>query len=82
MRRESIIYDLEAAVGFSIMANRASGCRFGEKGFEPGWEVLERHRRWYELVFVVAPMVSVSWYSRKEARIGCLRICLLPLTEN
>ena len=45
---------LDAALGFPIMANRFDGCRYGEPGFSPSWEVIEEHINWFELVYVLS----------------------------
>ena len=42
------------ALGFDPAVNPADGSRFGQVGFNPGWEWLERHDRWTELVFVLS----------------------------
>ena len=44
---------LSCAVGFDILFNSISGCRFGDPGFEPTFEVLEESSAYYELVFVL-----------------------------
>ena len=48
------VSDLDAALGFPIMANRFDGCRYGEPGFNPSWESVEEHINWFELVYVLS----------------------------
>ncbi|WP_350601464.1 hypothetical protein [Pseudomonas sp. 65/3-MNA-CIBAN-0223] len=48
------VADLDAALGFPIMANRFDGCRYGEPGFNPSWESVEEHINWFELVYVLS----------------------------
>lgn len=48
------VSDLDAALGFPVMANRFDGCRYGEPGFSPSWEVIEEHINWFELVYVLS----------------------------
>jgi hypothetical protein len=49
--------DTEAAViaevAFSPSVNPLDGRRFGSKGFEPGWDWLERHDGWFEMIVTV-----------------------------
>ena len=54
MSRSDTIIELEAALGFSVRINRFTGCRYGETDFLPSWEVIEAHRHWYELVYVLS----------------------------
>ncbi|QBM74388.1 hypothetical protein E2E30_00465 [Sphingomonas sp. AAP5] len=44
----------EQALGFDPCANFIDGLRYGEDGFEPSWEWIERHGDWYEAVFVLS----------------------------
>jgi len=46
------VKELDAALGFPIMVNRASGIRYGDPGFLPSWEYLDEHQNWYELAIV------------------------------
>ena len=48
------VADLDAALGFPVMANRFDGCRYGEPGFNPSWEAIEEHINWFELVYVLS----------------------------
>ena len=48
------VADLDAALGFPIMANRFDGVRFGEPGFSPSWEAIEEHINWFEMVYVLS----------------------------
>jgi len=48
------VSDLDAALGFPVMANRFDGCRYGEPGFTPSWEVIEEHSNWFEMVYVLS----------------------------
>lgn len=54
MHRDDTVVELEAALGFSVMTNRSKGCRYGDPDFLPSWEVIEAHRYWYEMVYVLA----------------------------
>jgi hypothetical protein len=49
-----IVADLDAELGFPVMTNRFDGCRYGEPGFSPSWEVIEEHINWFELVYVLS----------------------------
>ena len=40
-------------VAFSPLVNPIDGRRFGSKGFEPGWDWLERHDGWFEMIVTV-----------------------------
>ena len=46
---EAVIYE----VGFSPLDNQLDGQRFGSKDFEPGWDWLERHDGWFEMIVTV-----------------------------
>ena len=54
MHRDDTVVELEAALGFSVMTNRSNGYRYGDPEFLPSWEVIEVHRYWYEMVYVLA----------------------------
>ena len=54
MASRDTVIELEAALGFSIRVNRFDGCRYGEPDFLPSWEVIEEHKFWYELVYVLS----------------------------
>ncbi len=41
------------AVDFSPMANPIDGARFGDAGFQPWWDWLQRHDGWFELIVCV-----------------------------
>ena len=46
--------DIEAAAGFPIAANIVDGIAYGQPGFEPSWESIDRHPGGtFELVFVL-----------------------------
>ena len=45
---------LESQLGFSVLADRVNGRRFGEPGFYPAFETVESHPSCYEMVFVLA----------------------------
>ncbi len=47
------VSDLDEALGFSVMANRFDGCRYGEPGFSPSWEFIGEHKDWYEIVYIL-----------------------------
>ncbi len=48
------VADLDTALGFSIMANRFDGVKFGESGFHPSWEFVIKYNGWYEIVYVLS----------------------------
>ena len=48
------VADLDAELGFPVMANRFDGCRYGEPDFSPSWEAIEEHINWFELVYVLS----------------------------
>ena len=54
MHRDDTVSELEAALGFSVVTNRSNGYRYGDPEFLPSWEVIEVHRYWYEMVYVLA----------------------------
>jgi len=47
------VADLDAALGFPVMANRLDGIRFEEPGFLPSWEVIEEHIHSLECIYVL-----------------------------
>ena len=53
MTSSETVIELEVALGFSVRVNRFSGCRYGDADFLPSWEVIEAHRYWYEMVYVL-----------------------------
>jgi len=53
MASSDTISELEAALGFSVWVNRFNGCRYGDAEYVPSWEVIEEHRYWYEVVYVL-----------------------------
>ena len=53
MTRSDTVIELEAALGFSVRINRFTGCRYGDAGYLPSWEVIEEHKFWYEMVYVL-----------------------------
>lgn len=40
-------------VAFSPLINPLDGSRFGSKSFEPSWDWLEHHDRWFEMIVTV-----------------------------
>lgn len=46
------VEQLEQDLGCSILQDPWDGTRFGDDGFTPGFEVLEEHPEFYELVIV------------------------------
>ena len=53
MARSDTIIELEAALGLSVRINRFTGCRYGDAEYLPSWEVIEEHKFWYEVVYVL-----------------------------
>ena len=53
MHKSDTLIELEAALGFSVMTNRSNGCRYGDDDFLPSWDVIEAHRYWHEVVYVL-----------------------------
>ncbi len=47
------VADIDAVLGFPIMANRFDGVLFGEPGFQPSWEFVIEYKRWCEIVYVL-----------------------------
>ena len=45
---------LDGQLGFSILANRLDGRRYGDPEFTPSFELAEDHGDFYEVVFVLA----------------------------
>ena len=45
--------DVEVAADFPIVTNVVDGARFGEAGFVPACEFIERHSTCFEMVFAV-----------------------------
>ena len=48
------VADIDAALGFPIMANRFDGIRFGKPGFHPSGEFVIEYDRWYEIIYVLS----------------------------
>ena len=46
------VAELDAQIGFSILANRWTGVRFDAPGYTQHFEVLEEHAGYFEMVFV------------------------------
>lgn len=44
---------LDDHLGFSVLANRFDGCRYGDSGFSPSWDELTQHSEWFELLYVL-----------------------------
>lgn len=42
--------DIVRAVGFSPLVEPIDGARFGEPGFHPWWDWLQRHDGWFEMI--------------------------------
>lgn len=53
MNNGDTVVELEAGLGFSVRINRFAGCRYGDVDYLPSWEVIESHRYWYEVVYVL-----------------------------
>ena len=45
---------IDGALGFPVTANFADQVRYGQPGFTPSWEWIERHGDWFELAFVLS----------------------------
>ncbi len=45
---------VQAELGFSPLVNFVDGARYGQPGWTPSWESVERHSSWFELVFVLS----------------------------
>ena len=66
--------ELDRCLGFSIFTNRMNQTRFGNLDFTPSFELLEEHRRYYEMVFVLrtclrSPVIQRNYRDeRKEIR--------------
>ena len=48
------IATIDAQLGFSILANRFNGIRFGQPGFVPSFEFVEEFSGCFEMVFVIS----------------------------
>ena len=48
------VADLDAQIGFSILANRWIGLRFDAPGYTQHFEVLDEHAGYFELVFILS----------------------------
>ena len=48
------VAELDAQIGFSILANRWTGIRFDAPGYTQHFEVLEEHAGYFEMVFIVS----------------------------
>jgi hypothetical protein len=46
--------EMEAELGWSPLVNRVDGTRFGDPAFEPGWEAIQCHGRWFSIIHVVS----------------------------
>ena len=46
------VAELDAQIGFSILANRWTGIRFDAPGYTQHFEVLDEHAGYFEMVFV------------------------------
>nr|WP_317893884.1 hypothetical protein [uncultured Sphingomonas sp.] len=42
--------DIIGHIGFSPLVDPISGARHGEPGFQPGWDRLEKHDGWFEMI--------------------------------
>lgn len=42
--------DVLRAIGFSPLMEPIDGTRFGEPGFQPGWDWLKEHDGWFEMI--------------------------------
>ena len=45
--------DILEASPISPLTNPIDGCRFGQSGFTPWWDWLQRHDGWFELIITV-----------------------------
>lgn len=48
------IATIDAQLGFSVLANRFSGIRFGQPGFVPSFEFVEEFSGCFEMVFIIS----------------------------
>ena len=48
------VADLDAQIGFSILANRWTGIRFDAPGYTQHFEVLDEHAGYFEMVFILS----------------------------
>lgn len=46
--------DVIAGLGFSPLCNLVDRARFGDPGFSPSWEWIERHGDWFEMAFILS----------------------------
>lgn len=44
---------IQDQISFSPFDNKFDGLRFGDAGFEPAWDWLERHSGWFEMIATV-----------------------------
>jgi hypothetical protein len=51
---DDTIAELDAQIGFSILANRWTGIRFDQPGYTQSFEVLDEHANWFEIVFIIS----------------------------
>jgi hypothetical protein len=42
--------DVVRVIGFSPLLEPIDGTRFGEPGFQPGWDWLQEHDGWFEMI--------------------------------
>ncbi len=47
------VAELDAQIGFSILANKWTGIRFDQPGYTQHFEVLDEHAGYFELVFLI-----------------------------
>lgn len=76
---------VEEGLGFSVFQNPADGSRFGEPDFTPGWEWMENHGSFYELVFILddsgfAHVVIIEKAERTHP--AFLRLCTTYASEE
>jgi hypothetical protein len=45
--------DLMDEIGMSPLVNPLDGSRYGTSGFQPFWDMLQRHEGWFELIIAV-----------------------------
>ena len=74
------IADVDAALGFPVMANRFDGTAFGELGFAPSWDVLEEHAGHYLLTYVLAD--DGQGVTLFVPRTGCVSPTLLAMCRQ
>jgi hypothetical protein len=44
---------INAQIGFDILANKWTGIRFDQPGYNQAFEILDEHAGYYELVFLI-----------------------------